>query len=60
DLKKFKKEGIDARLDSEQEAAIRYGVMIGLYPKKDDKLFKALKKDGLIGNDAYWVQVREN
>jgi carboxyl-terminal processing protease len=60
DLKKFKKEGIDARLDNEQEAAIRYGVMIGLYPKKEDKLFKALKKDGLIGNDAYWVPVREN
>lgn len=60
DLKKFRKEGIEARLDSEQETAVRYGVMLGLYPKKDDKLFKALKKDGLIGNDAYWVPVREN
>ena len=62
DLKKFQKDGIEAHVDNEsaQDGSIRYGVMIGFYSKKDDKLFNSLKKDGVIGTDAYWFQVREN
>jgi acyl-phosphate glycerol 3-phosphate acyltransferase len=62
DVKKFQKEGIEAHPDIEasQDTSVRYGVMIGFYPRRDDKLFNSFKKDGIIGTDAYWIQVREN